>query len=258
MLVGLVDVEVDGSEISVCLRGGALGLVRLVVDGNGGDNGVVGAAFGDVHPNAVDGEGQVGLLLVVHRNDGERELSQIVAYILCCVVDNRFRCGSGFDRFLAGRKDDGDATQCDDECFLHVVDSFDIILFLTGDNACKNKTKNNRLDDFSVKNAIFAFQNRLYEKEMDSLFSADRLGFGRDAALCFWPSGRPDAFVDVDIAAFGGHRDGLINKGGDFVAVCGRVHGGFHHGLVWRPKSRKCSGRRTAARGRYVCRWFSV
>ena len=89
MLVGLVDDEVDGSEVGFVGCGRASGLVRLVVDGHRGSDGVGFRAFGDVHLDAVDGEAHVRHRAVVHRCDGERELSHVVADIVGGVVDGR-------------------------------------------------------------------------------------------------------------------------------------------------------------------------
>ena len=69
---------------------------------------------------------------------------------------------------------------------------------------------------------------------MDRTDSGDCLGFKSVIAVCFWTRGWPDAAVDVDSAAFGGHRDGIINKGSDFFFVYGRANGHIHHGSLCR------------------------
>ena len=97
--------------------------MRLVVDGHRGNDGIICRAFGDVHLDAVNGEAQAGLRLVVHRFDGERELSHVVADIFGgvvdgCGVDSRWR-GRWLDRLLAGCKQHCEATQRDDKGFLH-------------------------------------------------------------------------------------------------------------------------------------------
>ena len=63
--------------------------MRLIVDGYRSGDGVGFRAFGDVHTDAVDGETHVAHGGVVHRSDGERELSDVIAYIVGGVVDGR-------------------------------------------------------------------------------------------------------------------------------------------------------------------------
>ena len=99
-----VNDKVEWVEGGPVVIGGTHSLMRLVVYSHGGDKSIVLSPFGDDHANAVDGEGHAGLLLVVHRGDGERELAEIVANIIGGVVNGLGR-GFGFG-FCAGCKED--------------------------------------------------------------------------------------------------------------------------------------------------------
>ena len=101
----LIDDKVYGFKVGFLLCGGAVGVARLISNGHHGGDGVSFFTLGDVHTDALDRETQTGLRLVVHRGNGERELTKVAAHVIGRVVDGfRFRLG-----FRAGCKHHGKA-----------------------------------------------------------------------------------------------------------------------------------------------------
>jgi len=64
---------------------------------------------------------------------------------------------------------------------------------------------------FVGKKCIFVMRYTAYEKEIALDIISFCLDFEFIAAAIFRSSGRPNAIMDVSIAAFGGHCDGVVD-----------------------------------------------